>query len=309
MAERYRMIFGDTSDLMFESPPFRAEKGMLHTISYSNDGKSIPTRRIREMDGSPVLEWPPILPDYDPRGNRSVSNGYVPGKNAKASRKGLPGYFFSHKAGGKVPHHSDLEKRLLTALELCPYVVEIRAQYPEWDEDHLAEIAQQGRRIARNKIMTIDIMVTLKFPGCPDVIYHAIAGKPYALVGKQGNQARHTRERNEVDGWGTTHEVMTELTISQMEHSNNLLLLAYMRNVEDIKELSESAKALADALNRTRVRGTLDRVIEVVSRRFGWDVNTGYRIFAVAHFLGHLAWNHDFKLGPDKPMKLKSALT
>jgi hypothetical protein len=309
MAERRRVIFGDTSDLMFEAPILRAEMEMLHTVDYIGGGKSISNRRLREMDGSPALEWPPVLSEYDPRGHRSVGNGYVPGKNAKASRKGLPGYFYSHKARGMVPHHSDLEKRLLTALELCPYVVEIRAQYQEWDEDYLAEVAQQGRRIARNKIMTIDIMVTLKIPGYPDVIYHAISGKPYALVGKQENQVRHTKERNKVDGWGTTHEVMTELTISQMEYSNNLLLLAYMRNVEDIKELAESAKALADALNRTRVRGTLDRVIKIVGRRFGWDLNTGYRIFAVANFLGHLVWNHDFKLALDKPMKLKKTLT
>lgn len=306
MARRRGIIFGDTSGLIFDCSMLAIREETQSTVDYPPGEENAASRKLREIDGAPILEWPPLLPDFDPRGHRSVTNGYRPGKKAKASRKGLSGYFFCHKAGTEIPVHSDLERRLLTALELCPYVIEIRAQYSEWDPTYLAEIDRQGRRIARHQIMTIDIMVTLKIPGCSGVVYHAISGKPSALVEKLKNQKRHKNERDAVKVWGATHEVQTELTVPWQEYSNNLLLLAYMKNVDNIAELAVSARAFADVLKRTRIRGMLDRVIEIVARRFGWNVNTGYRIFAVAHFLGYLVWNHDYKLALDKPMMLKN---
>lgn len=308
MARQTRVIFGDTTALRFENPHLKARKEARSTFAYLPGGANVPAFKLRQLGGSPILEWPAVLPDIDPRGHPSVRNGYQPWKNAKASRVGLPGYIFSRKGGGKVPHHSDLEKRVIVALEFCPYVVEIRVQYPEWDEERLARIVNRGGRVSRTEVMTLDIMATLKIPGCSEPIYHAISVKPEALLDRPGNQRRHSKERHTVYCWDATHEVMTDQTISYEEHGNNLQLLAYMQDVEKIEELAAPAEAFALVLRRTRIRGSLDRVIKLVAHRFGWDLHTGYRMFAVAHFLGHLVWNHDHRLALDRPMMLRNRL-
>ncbi|MFC0167608.1 hypothetical protein ACFFKC_05900 [Pseudoduganella danionis] len=306
MAQRSRVIFGDTTGLQFENPKLKTAKRTRPLVEYlSSDDENTPVQRLRNLGGETVLEWPPVVPDFDPRGHRSVRNNYRPGKNAKASKTGLPGYVYSHKAAGNVPFHSNLEERLIIALELCPYVVEIRVQYPEWDEARLVRIVEQGGRMSKSEIMTLDIVATLKLPGCAEPKYHVISGKPSSLVEKPENQRRHSRERDAVCSWDATHEVMTELTVSYSEHGSNLLLLAFMRDVKNIEDWTDSAKAFANALKRTRIRGSLDRVLNIVSRRFNWDINTGYRIFSIAHFLGYLAWDHNYKLAIDRPMMLK----
>jgi len=152
--------------------------------------------------------------------------------------------------------------------------------------------------------MTIDFMLTLQIPGYPFRLYHAVSGKPAALLDAPDVESRHTREANDVWAWGSTHEIMTELAVSPVENVNHRRLLSYMLHTKNIEDYVLPAAELARALTATTAKGTLDRVLTMVAKRHGWDQRTGYKIFGIAHFLGYLRWNHFHEVHRNKPMML-----
>ncbi|MGA3964320.1 hypothetical protein G7939_00995 [Ralstonia solanacearum] len=97
---------------------------------------------------------------------------------------------------------------------------------------------------------------------------------------------------------------MTELTVSQQECANYRRLHAFMLHTDHIENYARDAQMLALALSRTTSRGTLDRVLGMVGKRLGYDRRTAYRLLGVAHFLGHLSWDHRFSVSPREPMML-----
>jgi hypothetical protein len=259
--------------------------------------------RLRELAGRPILSWPVTLPDRDRRGVPSAGK-FRCWKKASASTKGIAGSYFSIKSGGMTAVHSFLEAKLLAFFEMCPFVVEVRTQYPSWDRDEYLKFCSEDRPFPKNKIMTIDFMLTLQIPGIPYLIYHGVSGKPLALLDEQSVVGRHGREANQLWRWGGTHEVMTEHSVSKTEYVNYKRMLSYMVHTDDIGRYAVSAAVLARALKATSARGDMNRVLGMVAKRFGWDLNTGYRLFAIANFLGYLSWNHDYRLWPRNPMML-----
>ncbi|WP_316679435.1 PDDEXK family nuclease [Ralstonia chuxiongensis] len=153
-------------------------------------------------------------------------------------------------------------------------------------------------------VMTIDFMLALRIPGYPSVIYHGVSAKPSALVAEEKVVRRHNREAGALWTWAATHEVMTELTVSQQECANYRRLHAFMLHTDRIENYARDAQMLALALSGTTARGTLDRVLGMVGKRLGYDRRTAYRLFGVANFLGHLSWDHRFSVSPREPMML-----
>jgi len=261
------------------------------------------TLRLRHLLGSPILQWPPSRPLHDPRGVASAVS-FTCWKKASASRVGIAGSYFSHKAGGRTACHSFLEAKLLRYFEMCPFVVEIRTQYPAWNRADFLKYCEKGKRMPRNKIMTVDFMLTLRIPGYPFALYHGVSGKPSSLLEEEPVIARHRREANSLNEWGSTHEPMTENTVTNVECINYRRMLSYMLHTDDIGRHAVVAADLARALKATNAHGSLDRVLCMVARRLGWDRRLGYRLFGIANFLGYLSWNHQYELHPRYPMKL-----
>jgi len=88
--------------------------------------------RLRELTGSPILQWPISLSPLDARGLKTGPS-YESWHNAQVGRTGLSGNFFGIKSGRHHPVHSALEGRLRAYFDMCPYVLDVRTQYPSWD--------------------------------------------------------------------------------------------------------------------------------------------------------------------------------
>lgn len=243
------------------------------------------------------------MPPHDPQGISSAGE-FRCWKKACASKLGIAGAYFSRKAGGRTWCHSHLEEKLLRFFDMCPFVVEIRTQYPSLDFDKFERYLRLGQRLPRNCIMTIDFMLTLQIPGYPFRVYHAVSGKPAALLDEPDVESRHLREARNISAWGCTHEIMTELHVSPVEHVNHRRLLSYMLHTNNIEDYALPAAELARALLATTAKGTLDRVLTMVAKRHGWDQRSAYKIFGIAHFLGYLRWNHFYEMHRKKPMML-----
>ncbi|SAK96046.1 hypothetical protein AWB76_07233 [Caballeronia temeraria] len=299
------MAIGDVSHLPFS----RAEAERIRmSISRGADWSTAELGRtdegyLRQLTGRPILKWPPELPPHDPRGVSSAPS-FECWKKASASKIGIAGSYFSHKAGGRTACHSFLEAKLLRSFEMNPYVIEIRTQYPSWDRDAFLAYALRGRRMPKNKVLTIDFMLTLHIPGYPFRLYLGVSGKPSALLQEPAVLGRHERETSQLWTWGCAHEVMTERTVTEREHVNCRRLLSYMLHTDDIGALVPAVVEFAQAISTTTASGPLKRVIGMVAKRLGHDERMGFRLFGLAHFLGYLRWNHRYELDPRKPLSL-----
>ena len=303
MDEKTRRLVGDCSRLPYsreESERIRNELVERELrIPFDPEDRNL---YLRNIAGRPILAWPPDLPPRDPRGVSSVGE-FECWKKPSASKIGIAGSYFSFKAGGRTACHSFLEQKLLRYFEMCPFVIEIRTQYPAWNREEFLKYCAEGRRMPKNLLMTIDFMLTLGIPGFP-VRYHGVSGKPFSLLKEAKVVTRHKKETENVWKWGTTHEVMTEKTVTNLENLNHRRMLSYMLHTTDIGSHAIAAAELARALKATRAQGSLDRVLGMVARRHGFDFRFGYRLFGIANFLGYLKWDHRFELHHANPLML-----
>lgn len=299
------IIAGDCSHLPFS-------RGEVERLRARNDEveKKIPfdpehpeLLELRKLAGNPILAWPPQLPPRDPRGVESAVT-FECWKKASASRVGIAGSYFSLKAGGRVACHSHLEARLLRYFEMCPFVVEIRTQYPSWEREKYLWYSAQGRRMPKNAVMTIDFMLTLQIPGYPFRRYHGVSGKPASLVELPRVKGRHGREVGQLWSWGGTHEVMTEETMTDIEFNNYRRLFSYMYRTTDIRAHAPATADFARALMSTTVTEKLDRAIRMISNRRKYSPMFGYRLFGLANFLGYLRWDHRYSIARELPVKI-----
>lgn len=260
--------------------------------------------RLRRLSGWPALQWPIALPERDPRGVLSAPK-FECWKKASASRVGIAGYHFSFKAGGQVACHSSLEARLLAYFEMCPFVVEIRTQYPQWNRAAFLAYCSEGRIFPRNELATIDFMLTLRIPRIPYPIYHGVSGKPNAHLERKSVKARHKREADGLWEWGSSHEIMTETTVTDIEYESYRRMFEHMKYVEiaELEGLVDSAREFALALSTTLAGGCADRVVPMIGRRLGWDRNKSFRMLTLALFLGHLKWDARYLYAPWEPLR------
>jgi len=255
------------------------------------------------------------LPLYDPRGVRSVTNDYEPWKTATDGRGGVSGHIFSRKANGVIPFHSFIEQRILTSLELNPLVVEIRVQYPEFDQEKWALAKQKAElmrrtipdfhgQVAARLIITVDCVATLALPDEQELLYHTISGKPKALLQQPNVIRRHEKEKTWRARWNSTFEIMTDLTFSGQEHGNNVRLLRWLGRIHDVHEHSAFAAEFALALKNTEMKDSVNRVLTMIGESMGLTRGKSYQNFALAHYCGHLRWDHKYALLPNSQFRL-----
>lgn len=258
---------------------------------------------LRGLKGSPVLHWPVALSERDPRGVLRAPK-FECWKKASASRVGIAGYHFSFKAGGQVACHSSLEARLLAYFEMCPFVIEIRTQYPQWKREAFLAYCLEGRLFPRNELLTIDFMLTIQIPGLPYPIYHGVSGKPSAHLQRKSVIARHKRESDGLWEWGGTHEIMTEKSIDDTEYESYRRMFEHMKYVElaEMEHLAIDAPTFAHELLVTNAEGPASRVVPMLGKRHGWNRSQSFRMLAVAIFLGYLKWDVRHPYAPWEPL-------
>lgn len=261
--------------------------------------------RVRELTGNPILHWPISLSPLDARGLKTGPS-YESWHKAQVGRTGLSGNFFGIKSGRHHPVHSALEARLRASFDMCPYVLDIRTQYPSWDKAEYERYFLQGRKFPKNRVMTIDFMLTLLLPGETCVQYHGVSGKPRRLMDEPAVISRHAREVLQLGEWGCTHEVLDEHAVSYCEYANYCLLKSWLLWT-DIGRCSAQSAEFAGLVGRSSITGHLDRVLTVLGRRLGHSLEQAYRLFAVAAFLGYLQLDYRFRLQPSMPLCLNPA--
>lgn len=308
MAEQKSIYIIGGSSLPFGTRrpnPFDRANGKAGASSSSSPALDVvrpPGRRMRELVGRPTLDWPIQIPKVDPRGV-PMGRDFQSWKKAREGRTGISGNWYSIKTGRMNACHSLLEASIHAYLDMCPFVVEFRTQYPCWDPEEYARYHAAGRKFPKNKLMTVDFMSTLAIPGRRDYVYHGIAGKPEDLILVPKVISRHEREEQMLAPWGASHEVMDEFTISRREFANYLLLKQWFLWT-DISAMMDAANEFAFTVKRSTARGPLDRVLPMVGRRLGHTRDESYRLLAVAVFLGYLWLDHRYPLGLDFPLVL-----
>lgn len=261
---------------------------------------SPPDFSIRALTGNPHLDWPIRLPAEDPQGWLTGAN-HKPWKKASDGKTGISGNWYGLKSGKVQPCHSLLEAKLRAYFDMCPFVLDCRTQYPQWNREKFERYYRSGKPFPKNGVMTIDFMLTLAIPGVPYLLYHGVSGKPHAFLDEPKTISRHIREWKALASWGSTHEVMTELSIPRIEYSNYLLLKSWLLWT-DIEANITPALSLVEAICSSKIEGTLDRLLSMIGKRQGHCIHTSYRLFAIAVFLGYLRVNHRFKLRPNLPL-------
>ncbi|TCG05114.1 hypothetical protein BZM27_36080 [Paraburkholderia steynii] len=258
--------------------------------------------RLRELTGRPTLTWPIVVP---PRDGRGIKTGvaFECWKKPQDSRNGIASYQFSIKRQGVLNCHSGLEARLLLYFDFCPFVLEARTQYPSWSREEYHRYVEERRRFPKQKVMSIDFMLTLRIPDLPYVVYHGVSAKPYSLIHTKSVEKRHEKEASRLSEWAASHEVMDEYTVSDTEYANYLLLNEWMIHV-DIGRYWSAAFEFASDVMRSSATGSLDRILGMLGRRRGYNLNESYRLFAVAVFMGYLVVDHKFQLDVDEPLML-----
>lgn len=296
---------GDTSRL--RGSPQAAETYRLTGKFYLDEAPPRPENPtglyIQDLQGRPILTADIIVPTRDPRGHPSARE-FDSWKKALASKIGVPNNTFSIKGHGAVACLSNLERQVLSSLEMNPAVVEIRTQYPEWNFLEIAERRRSNRyyQMREVEMFTVDFIITYQIPGTHELRYHAISCKPLDYLLDDDVVRRHEKEIRYLALWGCTHEIMTEYSISEIEDLNNQRLLQYMLYVENVYHYANHAHALAIALDSLRPDGDYDDVLAWLGNQFDWTRNDAYRYFGIAHFLGYLKFDHSRELLPESPM-------
>lgn len=156
----------------------------------------------------------------------------------------------------------------------------------------------------RTELATIDFMLTLRIPGIPYLIYHGVSGKPSAHLERKSVKARHKREADGLWEWGSTHEVMTEKSVTDIEYESYRRMFEHMKYVElaEMESLVDIARQFALDLLATKTTGDAARVVSIIGKRRGWDKNKSFRLLAIALFLGYLKWDMRYLYAPSEPL-------
>lgn len=193
------------------------------------------------------------------------------------------------------------ETRVLYALMFHPYVIDIREQYPFCDDDTLLLAQQQGRRVRRTEMTTLDVVVTYVTPTCLVPHYHAISVKSPAHVPTDQDARREERERTHLDRLGWSWELVQGDEITD-EHYTNCRLLYHTVRDTDIWLLYDLAGKFSKALLKGSRRGSANAVRQRAARSLGLLPDAGEYLFATAVAFGFLRLDRNVLFDPERPI-------
>ncbi|WDZ95757.1 TnsA endonuclease N-terminal domain-containing protein [Herbaspirillum sp. WKF16] len=294
----------------FSQLPF--SRGEAHRIQLARvqNQTPLPSPLRWDFNGSPFHDLEIELPMYDPRGYPSVINTkeFKTWNKATESIFGIPGNGPSLKSGGLyVPCQSWLEHKFLRFANMEPSIVEIRGQYPVWDRSTYARNKELNINMLGTAIKAIDFCVTVKPRTSGPLQYVGVSCKYENELETSKVIRRHEDEDRLFDIPGSQHIIITEQSITQLQDENNLMLHSYMQKTETIEPIYVAhARELARRLHDSTASGPLERVLGITCTKMELDrESTGYMLFALAHYLGFLRWNHHHRLDPKLSMMLE----
>lgn len=194
------------------------------------------------------------------------------------------------------------EQRPLFGFAFNPYVVDIRDQYPIYDSDNFSKAVRLGRRMRKNEVMTIDIVLTI-VSQTRELHYHGISIKDSSAVLSDADERRHQREQGALQERGWTWELLRGLQFSKLAFSNHFVMYRCVRD-SDVFSKYEDAKWFAGELTRSSQSGTFGSMLGRVSKRLGIGDAIAHQLFAVAVAFGFLTLDHTKPLRVDQPLYL-----
>lgn len=195
------------------------------------------------------------------------------------------------------------EMRPLYAFSFNPYVIDIRDQYPIYDQKKYNEARMCGTSISSEDVMTLDIILTLVLPPDYRLHYHAVSIKDGTNELDAATRKRLQREQKKVEDRGWTYELLRGNQFDVLAWGNHAVMKTWITNV-DVWRHYDQAFIFARRLLSHSTRGTLDDVMTRHARHLGMSLNWCYELFAVAVCFGFLYPNHREPLRTDKQLNL-----
>ncbi|MCX5543872.1 hypothetical protein M3A49_31060 [Paraburkholderia sp. CNPSo 3076] len=196
------------------------------------------------------------------------------------------------------------EMRAIYAFSFNPYVIDIREQYPVYNQEAYNRARLAGSRMPKSQIMRYDVVLTLVLPPDSYLHYHGVSIK-------DGNERfgsrvikRHQRESDNFAARGWTWESLLGSQLTKLAYGNHALMQTWIANA-DIRSLYDEAGILAMRLQTRSLRGTLHDILERHARHLGISLDHAFELFAVAVSFGFLWIDDSQYLRVDRPLGLQ----
>ncbi len=220
-------------------------------------------------------------------------------RSYRSLRGGLQGVWSSrmHQLGALEEIHAFM------ALEANPYIMDVREGYPIATPDVVHDI-MDGRPVSRNRVMTIDFIITLRprnFGG--PLRYMGLSVKPANIAERPRGKRRAQKEEGRLNdiGWEWDY-----VTIPSAIKVANLIKLRHWAKAYPLDDAVRDAAQLAALFYTTTSTKDLDGQLAMLGRRLGIAREDQYFVFAGAFYLGFLSLNHEYKLDEHRLPVLQS---
>lgn len=187
------------------------------------------------------------------------------------------------------------------SLMFNPYVLDVREQYAFYEDAAYRRASEQGRRLLRSNLTTIDLVVTHLRPGSSELHFHMVNVKHATFAPKDKDVKREFKERGLADGRTWTWEMLRSNSVPRQEVVNYALLWSLARTTK-VRHLYDASLRLADQFRTHSVKGSMDEVLTRRARSLGISLHDAYRLFVscVAH--GFVTLDHSKPLDKHLPI-------
>lgn len=290
--------------------PFDIAAKRWRQPDFEYDDGIVPEVPVTAKEGFHIFDLAPpfvppsqiALPAHDPFG-WPHGDRYTPLLKARtpltSTRAIIPGFKLDrlHQA------LSMSEFRVMVKLALHPAVWDFREQYGIYNRQAYWRAEAKGERMRRSDLMTIDVIVTYVQPPDYKLKYHAISVKHGSYLPTDEQLRREERERAAMAERGWTWELIRGDAISMTEFGNLRLILNFARE-QNLPSLYFGAQEFAPVVIRSSNRGSLDAVMQRVSRTMCIGLDEAYHRFAASVAYGFLQLDHNYELDTDLRLHL-----
>ncbi|BEU27580.1 TnsA endonuclease N-terminal domain-containing protein [Paraburkholderia sp. 22B1P] len=242
------------------------------------------------------------LPFRDPYGVPHGTN-YVPFNRASDMNIATRATFAGVKVARTHEACSLNEARAIASFNFNPYVVDIREQYPVYSQDAYNRARVSGKRMARSRVMTYDVVLTFAFDQSR-LHYHGVSIKDASKTElSDRDKKRMEREETAFAKRGWTWQMMLGDNFSKRAFGNHMLMRSWIGRI-NIYSSRAYAKAFATRLSGHSLEGSLNEIVARNARYMGISRDYAFTLFGIAVSLGYLYVDHREELRVDRPLTL-----
>jgi hypothetical protein len=196
------------------------------------------------------------------------------------------------------------EMRAILAFSFNPYVIDIREQYPVYEQKAYNRARIAATRMPKVQVMRYDIVLTLVLPPDYRIHYHGVSIKDAADELDPNTTKRHQHECANFGARGWTWELLLGDRFTKRAYGNHALMQTWIANV-DVWSHYDEARALAARVRTRSLHGTLRDILDRHARHLGMPLGHAFELFAVAVCFGFLWIDHSEYLRVDRPLCLE----